>query len=104
MPTVKHVGGRVMICACFAAMGPWYLSVTELIVNFSVYQNILSQNYSLVQINFMEQDNNLKHGSKSTTSQESSLTQSPDLNPTEKYYDKTLRELCIKKCLQTLTK
>lgn len=37
---LKHSGGGVIIWACFTAARPGHLAVTELTMNFSVYQNV----------------------------------------------------------------
>jgi len=73
-PTVKHGGGGLMIWPCSAATGPGHFVVIESTMNSSVYQSILESNVSpsvwqlkLESKWFMQQDNDPKHSSKSTT-------------------------------------
>lgn len=43
-PTVKHVGGGVVIWACFVVAGPLKIAITELIMSVSIYHSILETN------------------------------------------------------------
>uniref|UniRef100_A0A8C9ZUJ5 Transposase n=1 Tax=Sander lucioperca TaxID=283035 RepID=A0A8C9ZUJ5_SANLU len=72
--TVKYGGGNIMIWACFAASGPGQLGIIEGKMNFQVYQTILQDNVrmSVRQLKLcrrwvMQQDNDPKHRSTSTT-------------------------------------
>ncbi|KAI3363740.1 hypothetical protein L3Q82_001204 [Scortum barcoo] len=98
MPTVKHGGGSVMVWGCFAASGPGQLTVIDGIMNSGVYQKILKDNVrpsvralKLKRSWIMQQDNDPKHTSKSTSEwlKKNKMkvlewpSQSPDLNPIE---------------------
>ncbi|KAG2466638.1 TCB1 transposase, partial [Polypterus senegalus] len=101
IPTVKHVkygGGSVMVWGCFAASGPGRLAVIDGTMNSTVYQKILKENVrpSVRQLKLkrswvLQQDNDPKHTSKSTSewlkkNKMKTLewpSQSPDLNPIE---------------------
>ena len=74
MPTVKHGGGSVMVWFCFAASGPGQLAVIDGTINSAVYQKILKANVrpsvralKLKRSWVMQQDNDPKHTSKSTS-------------------------------------
>ena len=86
-----------MVWGCFAALGPGQLAVINVKINSQVYQDILQKNVRLfvhqVKHNkswVMQQDNDPKHRSKSTTEwlQQKKIRllgwpgQSPDRNPT----------------------
>ncbi|KAI3357230.1 hypothetical protein L3Q82_015687 [Scortum barcoo] len=97
--TVKHVcGSSVMVWGCFAASGPGQLTVIDGIMNSGVYQKILKDNVrpsvralKLKRSWIMQQDNDPKHTSKSTSEwlKKNKMkvlewpSQSPDLNPIE---------------------
>uniref|UniRef100_A0A8C6P1G5 Transposase Tc1-like domain-containing protein n=1 Tax=Nothobranchius furzeri TaxID=105023 RepID=A0A8C6P1G5_NOTFU len=98
IPTVKHGGGSVMVWGCFAASGTGRLAVINGTMNSTVYQNILKENVrpSVCQLKLktswlLQQDNDPKHTSKSTSewlknNKMKTLewpSQSPDLNPIE---------------------
>ncbi|KAK3562843.1 hypothetical protein QTP86_010750 [Hemibagrus guttatus] len=98
IPTVKYGGGSVMVCGCFAASGPGRLAVINGTMNSAVYQKILKENVrssvcdlKLKQTWVLQQDNDPKHTSKSTSewlkkNKMKTLewpSQSPDLNPIE---------------------
>ncbi|KAK3556965.1 hypothetical protein QTP70_022309 [Hemibagrus guttatus] len=98
IPTVKYGGGSVMVWGCFAASGPGRLAVINGTMNSAVYQKILKENVrpsvcdlKLKQTWVLQQDNNPKHTSKSTSewlkkNKMKTLewpSQSPDLNPIE---------------------
>ncbi len=98
IPTVKHGGGSVMVWGCFAASGPGRLAIIDGTMNSALYQKILKENVwpsvcdlKLKRTRVMQQDNNLKHTSKSTYEwlNENKIkvlespSQSLDLNPIE---------------------
>ncbi len=98
MPTVKYGGGCVMVWGCFAASGPGRLAVINGTMNSAVYQKILKDNVrpsvrdlKLKRTWVLQQDNDPKHTSKSTSewlkkNKMKTLewpSQSPDLNPIE---------------------
>ena len=58
-----------MVWSCFAASEPGQLAIIDGKVNSQVYQDILQENVSLSvrQVDVMQQDNDPKQGSKSTT-------------------------------------
>ncbi|KAK3561767.1 hypothetical protein QTP86_013416 [Hemibagrus guttatus] len=98
IPTVKYGGDSVMVWGCFAASGPGRLAVINGTMNSAVYQKILKENVrpsvcdlKLKQTWVLQQDNDPKHTSKSTSewlkkNKMKTLewpSQSPDLNPIE---------------------
>ncbi|KAK3573943.1 hypothetical protein QTP86_033016, partial [Hemibagrus guttatus] len=98
IPTVKYGGGSVMVWGCFAASGPGRLAVINGTMNSAVYQKILKENIQpsvcdlkLKRTWVLQQDNDPKHTSKSTSkwlkkNKMKTLewpSQSPDLNPIE---------------------
>ncbi|KAK3538661.1 hypothetical protein QTP86_011806 [Hemibagrus guttatus] len=98
VPTVKYGGGSVMVWGCFAASGPGRLAVINGTMNSAVYQKILKENVrpsvcdlKLKRTWVLQQDNDPKHTSKSTSewlkkNKMKTLewpSQSPDLNPIE---------------------
>lgn len=98
IPTVKYGGGSIMVWGCFAASGPGQLAIIDGKINSQVNQDILQENVRLsvhqLKLNrswVMQQDNDPKHRSKSTTEwlQQKKIrllewpSQSPDLNPIE---------------------
>ncbi|KAK3567375.1 hypothetical protein QTP86_019891 [Hemibagrus guttatus] len=98
IPTVKYGGGSVMVWGCFAASGPGRLAVINGTINSAVYQKILKENVrpsvfdlKLKRTWVLQQDNDPKHTSKSTSewlkkNKMKTLewpSQSPDLNPIE---------------------
>ncbi|KAK3542958.1 hypothetical protein QTP70_007913 [Hemibagrus guttatus] len=98
IPTVKYGGGSVMVWGCFAASGPGRLAVINGTMNSAVYQKILKENVrpsvcdlKLKRTWVLQQDNDPKHTSKSTSewlkkNKMKTLewpSQSADLNPTE---------------------
>ncbi|KAF7670306.1 hypothetical protein LDENG_00272020 [Lucifuga dentata] len=98
IPTVKHGGGSVMVWGCFAASGPGRLAVIDGTMNSALYQKILKENVrpsvrdlKLKRTWVMQQDNDPKHTSKSTSEwlKKNKMkvlewpSQSPDLNPIE---------------------
>ncbi|KAK3543336.1 hypothetical protein QTP70_018072 [Hemibagrus guttatus] len=97
-PTVKYGGVSVMVWGCFAASGPGRLAVINGTMNSAVYQKILKENVrpsvcdlKLKRTWVLQQDNDPKHTSKSTSewlkkNKMKTLewpSQSPDLNPIE---------------------
>ncbi|KAK3524035.1 hypothetical protein QTP70_017546 [Hemibagrus guttatus] len=97
-PGVKYGGGSVMVWGCFAASGHGRLAVINGTMNSAVYQNILKENVrpsvcdlKLKRTWVLQQDNDPKHTSKSTSewlkkNKMKTLewpSQSPDLNPIE---------------------
>ncbi|KAK3540398.1 hypothetical protein QTP70_030411, partial [Hemibagrus guttatus] len=98
IPTVKYGGGSVMVWGCFAASGPGRLAVINGTMNSAVYQKILKVNVrpsvcdlKLKRTWVLQQDNDPKHTSKSTSewlkkNKMKTLewpSQSPDLYPIE---------------------
>ncbi|KAK3548669.1 hypothetical protein QTP70_016419 [Hemibagrus guttatus] len=98
IPTVKYGGGSVMVWGCFAASGPGRLAVINGTMNSAVYQKILKENVrpsvcdlKLKRTWVLQQDNDPKHTSKSTSewlkkNKMKTLewpSQSPGLNPME---------------------
>ncbi|KAI4895768.1 hypothetical protein NFI96_024067, partial [Prochilodus magdalenae] len=98
IPTVKYGGGSVMVWGCFAASGPGRLAVINGTMNSTVYQKILKGNVwpsvhdlKLKGTWVLQQDNDPKHTSKSTSewlkkNKVKTLewpSQRPDLNPIE---------------------
>ncbi|KAK3532293.1 hypothetical protein QTP86_016075, partial [Hemibagrus guttatus] len=96
IPTVKYGGGSVMVWGCFAASGPGRCAVINGTMNSAVYQKILKENVrpsvcdlKLKRTWVLQQDNDPKHTSKSTSewlkkNKMKTLewpSQSPDLNP-----------------------
>ncbi len=96
IPTVKHGGGSVMVC--FAASGPGRLAIIDGTMNSALYQKILKEHVrpsvcdlKLKRTWVMQQDNDPKHTSKSTSEwlKKNKIkvlewpNQSPDLNPIE---------------------
>ncbi len=74
IPTVKYGGGSVMVWGCFAASGPGRLAVINGTMNSAVYQKILKDNVrpsvrdlKLKRTCVLQQDNDPKHTSKSTS-------------------------------------
>ncbi len=95
IPTVKHGGGSVMVWGCFAASGPGWLAIIDGTMNSALYQKILTENVRLPVCDLklkrtwvMQQDNDPKHTSKSTSEwlKKNKIkvlewpSQSPDLN------------------------
>ncbi len=73
IPTVKQ-SGRVMVWGCFAASGPGRLAIIDGTMNSALYQKILKENVrpSVCDLKLkrtwgMQQDNDPKHTSKSTS-------------------------------------
>uniref|UniRef100_A0AAZ3PFP1 Tc1-like transposase DDE domain-containing protein n=1 Tax=Oncorhynchus tshawytscha TaxID=74940 RepID=A0AAZ3PFP1_ONCTS len=96
IPLVKHGGGSIMLCGCFSAAGTGRLVTIEGKMNGAKYRPILDENLlqstqdlRLGRRFTFQQDNNLKHTSKTTQEwvQDKHLNvlegpnQSPDLNP-----------------------
>ncbi len=94
IPTDKHGGGTVMVWGCFAASGPGRLAIIDGTMNSALYQKILKENVrqsvcDLKRTWVMQQDNDSKHTSKSTSKwlKKNKIkvlewpNQSPDLNP-----------------------
>ncbi len=74
IPTVRHGGGSVMVWGCFAASGPGRLAIIDGTMNSALYQKILKENVrpsvcdlKLKHTWVMQQDNDPKHNSKSTS-------------------------------------
>jgi hypothetical protein len=74
IPTVKYGGGSIMVWSSFAASGPGQLAIIDGKMNSQVYQDILQENVRLpvrhLKLNrswVMQQDNDPKYRSKSTT-------------------------------------
>jgi hypothetical protein len=74
IPTVKSGGGSLMVWGCFAASGPGQLAIINGKMYSQVYQDILQENGRLsvrqLKVNrsrVMQQDNDPKRRSKSTT-------------------------------------
>lgn len=74
IPTVKYGDGSVMVWGCFAASGPGRLAVINGAMNSAVYQQILKENVrpsvrdlKLKRTWVLQQDNDPKHTSKSTS-------------------------------------
>ncbi len=72
--TVKYGGDSVMVWGCFAASGPGRLAVINGTMNSAVYQKILKDNVwpsvrdlKLKRTWVLQQDNDPKHTSKSTS-------------------------------------
>ncbi|KAK1785248.1 hypothetical protein P4O66_018641 [Electrophorus voltai] len=95
IPTVKYGVGSVIVWGCFAASGPGRLTVVNGTMNSAVYQKILKENFrpsvrdlKLKRTWVLQQDNDPKHTSKSTSewlkkNKMKTLewpSQSPDLN------------------------
>ena len=95
IPTVKYGEGNIMVWIWFAASGPGQLAVIDGKINSQVYQDIFQENVRLpvrqLKLNrswVMQQDNDPKHRSRSTTEwlQQMKIcllewpSQSPDLN------------------------
>ncbi len=95
IPTVKHGGGSVMVWGCFAASGPGWLAIIDGTMNSALYQKILKEKFrpSLCDLKLkrtwvVQQDNDPKHTSKSTSEwlKKNKIkvlewpSQSPDLN------------------------
>ncbi|KAK3551569.1 hypothetical protein QTP70_019797 [Hemibagrus guttatus] len=98
IPTVKYGGGSVMVWGCFADSGPGRLAVINGTMNSAVYQKILKENVrpsvcdlKLKRTWVLQQDNDPKHTSKSTSEwlKKNKIktlewpSQSTDLNPIE---------------------
>jgi hypothetical protein len=68
IPTIKYGGGSIKVWGCFAAPGPGQLAIIAGKINSQVYQEILQENELKRNRSWvMQQDNDPKHRSKSTT-------------------------------------
>ncbi len=74
IPKVKHGGASVMFWGCFAFSEPGRLAIIDGTINSAVYQTILKENVRLSVCDLklkrtwvMQQDNDPKHTSKSTS-------------------------------------
>ncbi len=96
LPTVKHVGGSVMVWGCMSAACTGELQFIEGTTNANMYCDILKQSMipSLKRLGHravFQHDNDPKHTSKTTTALLNKLrvkvmdwsSMSPDLNPIE---------------------
>ena len=70
----QHTNIKIMVWGCFAASGPGQLAIFKGKINFQVYHDIMQVNVRLsvrqLKLNrgwVMQQDNDPKHRSKSTT-------------------------------------
>uniref|UniRef100_A0AAR2L9T4 Tc1-like transposase DDE domain-containing protein n=1 Tax=Pygocentrus nattereri TaxID=42514 RepID=A0AAR2L9T4_PYGNA len=112
IPTVKHGGGGIIVWVCFAASGPGRIDVINGKMNSQVYQDILQENLrpSVLQLKLnrrwvMQQDNNSKHRSKSTTEwlHQKKIrhldrpSHGPDLNPIEMLWHDLKRAIHTKR-------